>query len=121
MKPLPQAGLPHNPLLPGELPAWDDYSWDNPETWDPTLDFQRHPQLYAGFNFDAINADEFGGAGVNEEVWPDLFDASVLFNPVAIEPRDWTVGFLECPDYVVRPVFRCIEVPKRRNVICVRR
>ena len=121
MKPLPKAGLPHNPLLPGELPAWDDYSWDNPETWDPTLAFQRHPLLYAGYNFDAINDDEWNGAGVNEPVWPTLFDASVMFRPVTIDIRDYATGFLECPDYVVRPVFRCLDVPKRPNRMIVKR
>jgi hypothetical protein len=120
MKPLPKAGLPRNP--PGKPdPAWDDYSWDNPETWDPLLDIARHPELYAGYNFDAIAADEFNGAGVNEPVWPTLFDASVMFKPNTIDPRDWTTGFEECPDYVVRPVNRCLDVPTKSNRICVKR
>jgi len=114
-------GLPHNPLYPGPNPAWDEYSWLNPETWDPTLAFQRHPMFYAGYNFDALNADEWNGAGVNEEVWPVLFDGSVVFRPVTIDVRDWVTGFEECPDYVVRPVFRCIDIPKRPNRLSVKR
>ena len=60
-----------------------------------------HPILPAGYNSWRIGGDEVDGAGVNEPVWPALFDTFTSF-PLLIVDSDLLAAFnTECPDLVI--------------------
>lgn len=68
---------------------------------DPLRSFYGHPILPAGHNSWEINGDEMDGAGVNEPIWPDLFDSFIALTPIVITP-DMLSAFEEaCPDLVI--------------------
>ena len=79
--------------------------WPNPIT-DPDFydrqpvceDPSRHPVLPCGYNSAAMNGDEANGAGLNEAIWPVLFDAYEGFAPVILTSRTRWRSSTECPD-----------------------
>lgn len=59
-----------------------------------------HPKLYAGFNSDDHNGDEYDGPGTNWARWPKLFDTFEPKQPIVID-SDMMSVFDGCPDLVV--------------------
>lgn len=78
------------------------------------------PALPSGWNSAAFACDEFNGAGVNEPVWPDLFDTVDVFPPTVLDERDFAI-FDGCPDLSVRWESNTMVVPHEPNVMCVKR
>jgi hypothetical protein len=79
-----------------------------------------HPFLPAGYNSWFIDGDEVDGAGVNEPVWPALFDTFDGF-PVMIIDADMLAAFdTECPDFVAPCVQDTITIPHEPETIMVR-
>jgi len=87
---------------------------------DPQLAYFGHPILPAGFNSWDINGDEVDGAGVNEPVWPYLFDTFVALNPFILS-TDMVAVFDGCPDYCVPCTDDTVTFPCDPEVIKVRR
>jgi len=109
---------PLNPLPPGAPPNWDEYSWDNPETWDPTLSYKRHPILPAGINDWCFNGLEVNAAGINDPVWVEPFQDAALYRPAVLDPSDMTP--FECPDIVLRAQDSHVAIRGQNSVISIR-
>jgi hypothetical protein len=69
---------------------------------DPNLSYFGHPILPTGYDSAAMNADEFNGPGINEPVWPTLFDTFEA-KEVLIITEDMLEVFDGCADVVIRP------------------
>jgi hypothetical protein len=109
---------PLNPITDGFAPIWDEYSWDNPETWDPLEDPVRHPILPAGINSACWNGDDINGAGVEEPLWPDAFTATEMYEPSTVDDYDLVV--FECVDLTIKPVDSCIAIRHEDRHITIR-
>jgi len=82
---------------------------------DPLLSYYGHPIFPAGFNSWDINGDDINGPGVNEPVWPYLFDSFVPLEVLIITPEMLEV-FDGCADYTVPGVTRDIPIDPQPNV-----
>ena len=109
---------PFNPMLPGVAPDWDEFSWSNPETFDPTLSYKRHPILPAGVNDWAINGLEVNAAGINEPIWAEPFQDAEFYPPSVVDQTDMTP--FECPDIVVRPVDSHVAIRPHLSTVVIR-
>ena len=74
-----------------------DYLWI---AIDPDRNFYGHPFLPAGYDSTAIGCDEVDGPGLNEPIWPVLFDTFEGLSPVIITDEMMEV-FDGCADYIV--------------------
>jgi hypothetical protein len=68
---------------------------------DPLLSYFGHPRLPAGYNSWENDGDEINGAGVNEPIWPVLFDTFEGLEVLIITEEMLAVFDTACPDYVV--------------------
>lgn len=59
-----------------------------------------HPILPCGYNSWENNGDEIDGAGVNEPIWPELFDTFDSL-PTMIMTEAMISAFDGCPDFTV--------------------
>ena len=59
-----------------------------------------HPIMPTGYNSWEINGDEMDGAGVNEPVWPELFD-TFESQAVLIITEEMIAAFDGCPDFTI--------------------
>ena len=78
-----------------------------------------HPLLPCGYNSTENNGDELNGAGVNEAVWPDLFNSFVGLAPIIMED-ELLAAFNTCPDYVVGSENRLLVIPPERDTMVIR-
>jgi hypothetical protein len=116
MKPF---GLPLNPWPLGDPPLdWDEFTWENSDSFDPFAAPQRHPILPAGFDSVAIGRDEYDGSGVNEPLWPATFQGSTMYRPTVVDETDMAV--FACPDVTFAPVNEVIVVPAQQETIVIR-
>ena len=83
------------------------------------VDHPNHPLLPAGYNSWEINGDEVDSAGVNEPVWPDLFDSFEGLSTLVLTPP--MVGaFDDCPDFTIAPASNNIMIPLEARTFVVR-
>lgn len=67
---------------------------------DPLLSYFGHPLLHTGYNSWDINGDSYDGSGVNEPIWPELFDSFIGLEILLIT-EDMLAFFAdELPDIV---------------------
>jgi hypothetical protein len=74
------------------------------------------PILPCGYNSWEINGDEMDGRGVNEALWPVLFDSYEGLTPIILTD-EFTAAFGECPDIVFGCPDNEIVVPYAANVL----
>ena len=110
--------FPFNPLAPGAPPNWDEYSWDNPETWDPTEAWCRHPILPAGVNDWCINGLEVNAGGINEPIWVEPFQDAEFYRPAVVDLSDMTP--FECPDLTPRAQDSRVAIRPQCSVVTIR-
>jgi hypothetical protein len=82
---------------------------------DPLLSYYGHPILPAGYNSWENDGDDINGPGVNEPVWPYLFDSFIPLEVLIITPEMMEI-FDGCADYVVPGMVRDIPVPSEPQV-----
>jgi hypothetical protein len=109
---------PLNPVPETGIPLWDEYSWDNQETWNEFLAPVRHPILPAGINSACWNGDEFNGAGVEEPLWPDAFTATEMYWPSLVGESDMAV--FDCVDLSIKAVDNCIAIRPEDALVTIR-
>lgn len=78
-----------------------------------------HPILPCGINSWMIAGDELDGAGVNEPVWPLLFDSFEPV-PVFIVTDEMMAAFDGCADYVVPCQNDTVMIPHEVDTIVIR-
>ena len=78
-----------------------------------------HPTMPAGYNSWENNGDEVDGGGVNEAVWPVLFD-TFESHPAVIFTEEMVAAFDDCPDFTVPAVRDTIVVPHENETLVVR-
>jgi len=88
---------------------------------DPWLSLYGHPQLPAGYDSWEHNGDEINGAGVNEPVWPYLFDTFVALEVLIINEEMMEIFVTGCPDYVVPGQPNTITFPPEVRTQVIRR
>ena len=69
-----------------------------------------HPLLPCGYNSAAIDGDELNGAGVNEPVWPLLFDTFEAMT-VIVTSEELHEAVEICPDFVIDPQNSLLILP----------
>ena len=90
----------------------------NQDYYDPLLSLYRNPQLYDGVNSTAINGDEANGAGVNEPIWPVLFDTFEPMQPIIIT-QEMLADFLsDCPDVTIPAETTTVFIPRDLQDVC---
>lgn len=87
---------------------------------DPQIAMYLQAVIPAGMNSAEINGDEFNGAGVNEPVWPDLFETSDVFNPIMLDADMMAFFDEDCPDLVARGEHSVYQVPAELETWVVR-
>ena len=88
---------------------------------DPFLSHFGHPILPAGFNTATMNGDDVNGPGLNEPVWPQLFDTFVPME-ILIITEEMLEVFEGCADYVVPCQNNVIAFPtEMREIVMPKR
>ena len=88
---------------------------------DPWLSYFGHPVLPTGYNSWETDGDDVNGSGVNEPVWPQLFDTFVSFEVIFITEEMLEIFETGCPDYVVPCVPDTIVFPRAVDIYTVRK
>lgn len=78
-----------------------------------------HPLLHCGYNSTTNNEDELDGAGVNESVWPVLFDSFESLAPLIITEA-MLAQFDGCADLTVPAVNDVFMIPYELDTLVVR-
>jgi hypothetical protein len=86
---------------------------------DPWLSYFGHPKLPAGYDSWDHNGDDINGAGVNEPVWPQLFDTFFALEVVIVTEEMMEIFVTGCPDYVVRCDRWQISMPAADSTILI--
>jgi hypothetical protein len=68
---------------------------------DPWLSYFGHPKLPAGYNSWEHDGDDINGSGVNEPVWPQLFDTFVALEVLIITEDMMDIFETGCPDLII--------------------
>jgi len=68
---------------------------------DPNLAWYGHPVLPAGCNSWDINGDDYDGSGVNEPIWPMLFDTFIALRPLIVTEEMLEAFDNLCADYAL--------------------
>ena len=86
---------------------------------DPWLSYFGHPVLPAGYDSWEHAGDEINGSGVNEPVWPQLFDTFVALEVLIITEDMMEIFETGCPDLTL-PFDRWeIAMPGENNVVVI--
>jgi hypothetical protein len=87
---------------------------------DPKLSYYGQPILPAGYDSWDLNGDEMNGPGVNEPIWPMLFDT---FEPkqIVIMTEELLEVFDGCADYVVPCENTAVVFPAEPETIVIRK
>lgn len=78
-----------------------------------------HPVLPTGYNSWENNGDEVDGAGVNEAVWPVLFDTFEAI-PVLIVTEEMMAAFDGCADFIVPCENNVVTIPHEPETVMIR-
>jgi hypothetical protein len=74
--------------------------------------------IFDGYNSTTNNADEIDGAGVNEPVWPVLFDTFIAITPLIINAA-MMEAFDGCADITIPGVNNTIVIPHEPETIMI--
>jgi hypothetical protein len=75
--------------------------------------------LFDGYNSWFNNGDEVDGPGVNEPVWPVLFDTFVARKPLVVTEEMMTAFDTGCPDILIRRDNNTIQIPYEPSTIMI--
>lgn len=78
-----------------------------------------HPVLPTGYDSTENNGDELNGAGVNEAVWPALFDSFIGLAPLIVTD-EMADAFDGCADYVVPCENSTVMIPYEPDTVVIR-
>jgi hypothetical protein len=78
------------------------------------MSYAPHPHLYAGIDDWGLALDEINGAGWNDRIWPDTFDAGRVPPPMLV-----AYPYKPDEDYCVRDEKRRFTVRYERHKACV--
>ena len=74
--------------------------------------------LYDGYNSWENNGDEVDGPGVNEPVWPVLFDTFLALTPLILNSA-MLAAFDDCPDITVQGLNNTVVIPHEPDTIMI--
>jgi hypothetical protein len=76
--------------------------------------------IHDGYNADALNGDEFNGAGTNWPTVPALLDSFEMLPPVVLTAAVLD-GFNDCPDLVVACQSDTLTIRPQSDTVIVRK
>lgn len=85
---------------------------------DSSLSYFGHPILPAGYASWEMNGDELNGPGVNEPVWPSLFD-SFEAKEILIITEEMLEIFDGCADLVIAPQNDLVVISPAADTIVI--
>ena len=88
---------------------------------DIFLNYYGHPLLPTGYNSWENDGDEVNGPGVNEPIWPMLFDTFMPLKVMFITDEMMDIFETGCPDYIAPCVPNTIVFPTEIRTQIMRR
>lgn len=77
-----------------------------------------HPYLPCGYNSCDNDGDEIDGAGVNEAVWPVLFDTFLPLMPMIVT-TEMMDAFDGCADLVIPGLRNTVVIPAESRTLMI--